>query len=79
MSYLDEEAETRMSRWQSQLPDEEEEVLLTELEEPWIMDSSTDPDGQTTTNSSVYESPQALEQHQYHPDHQMPEQLKVSP
>ncbi|XP_023002241.1 uncharacterized protein LOC111496143 isoform X2 [Cucurbita maxima] len=85
VSYLDEEAETRMSRWQRQLPDEEEEVLLTDLEEPWIMDS-TDPDGQTTTNSSVYESPQALEQHQYHQhqdeeeeeDHQMPEQLKGS-
>ncbi|XP_022929921.1 uncharacterized protein LOC111436369 isoform X2 [Cucurbita moschata] len=72
VSYLDEEAETRMSRWQSQLPDEEEEVLLTDLEEPWIMDSSTDPD------SSVYESPQPLQQQQEE-DHHMLEQLKENP
>ncbi|KAG7021609.1 hypothetical protein SDJN02_15335, partial [Cucurbita argyrosperma subsp. argyrosperma] len=66
VSYLDEEAETRMSRWQSQLPDEEEEVLLTDLEEPWIMDSSTDPDssifgdsctvGSTSKSSSEWRS-----------------------
>lgn len=83
VSFLDEEAETRMSRWQqSQLPDEE--ILLTDLEEPWLM-KSTDPDGQITTNSSVYESPQASEPDQHYQqdeddkdDDQMPKELTVS-
>ncbi|KAG7023233.1 hypothetical protein SDJN02_14258, partial [Cucurbita argyrosperma subsp. argyrosperma] len=54
--FLDKEAETRMSRWQSQLPDEEE-LLFIDLEEPWLMES-THPLAQIKTSSSVYESPQ---------------------
>lgn len=82
-SFLDKEAETRMSRWQSQLPDNEE-ILLTDLEEPWITMESIDLDDQITTNSSVYESPQAAlqldEQYLQENDHddQMPEELTVS-
>lgn len=84
-SFLDKEAETRMSRWQSQLPDNEE-ILLTDLEEPWITMESIDLDDQITTNSSVYESPQSALQvldEQYPQgdddhDDQMPEELTVS-
>ncbi|KAA0058075.1 DUF1666 domain-containing protein [Cucumis melo var. makuwa] len=73
-----------MSRWQSQLPDNEE-ILLTDLEEPWITMESIDLDDQITTNSSVYESPQsALQLDEQYPqgdddhDDQMPEELTDS-
>lgn len=81
MSFLDKEAETRMSRWQSQLLDKEE-ILLTDLEEPWITMESTNLDDQITTNSSVYGSPQASQLDEYYlsedDDDQMPEELTVS-
>ncbi|XP_038901240.1 uncharacterized protein LOC120088168 [Benincasa hispida] len=83
MSFLDKEAETRMSRWQRQLPDNEE-ILLTDMEEPWITMESTDLDDQITTNSSVYESPQTSQLDEYHhqedddDDDQMLEELTDS-
>lgn len=81
MSFLDKEAETRMSRWQSQLLDKEE-ILLTDLEEPWITMESTNLDDQITTNSSVYGSPQASQLDEYYlsedDDDQMPEELTDS-
>ena len=76
-TFLDKEAETRMSRWQSQLPDEEE-LLFIDLEEPWLMESS-DPLAQIKTSSSVYESPQPLQREDDNDeDDPMPKEVTVS-